>query len=184
MGMSNGGGFANLFAVAAKSRGLPVRGVADNMGPIPAQARVPGVDHPHLFLVVAENDGLVSAATVTRVSDGLAAGGTRVERHLAREAVVTADTFRDIEGLSAPDRRAILEQLVAKGVIDASGRRLVFRDRPAIERPEMRALEGMMPAGPHARDVLNELIIAWAGHQMRSDLADAQVRFFEVALRR
>lgn len=32
-GMSNGGGFANLFAAAAKAQGLPVAAVADYMGP-------------------------------------------------------------------------------------------------------------------------------------------------------
>ena len=184
MGMSNGGGFANLFAVAAKAKGLPVRAVADYMGPIPAPARAASADYPDLFLVVAENDGLVSAATVTTLSEGLAAKGARVERRLVREGRVTPDTFRALEGLDDAARRGIVQHLVAKGVIDAEGRRLVFRDRPALDRPEMASLAGMMPPGPQARDIMNELLIAWAGHQMRSDFAEDQVRFFDAALSR
>lgn len=187
MGMSNGGGFANLFAVAARTRGLTVKGVADYMGPIPAPAREQAAlsgGFPPLFVVLGENDGLVSAETVGAVADGLKAAGAQVERHLLREQLVTAETFRDVPGLAGEDRSALVTALVASGVIDAGGRRLIFRDRAKLGRAEMADLGQRMPQGPAARDVLNEVLIAWAGHQMRSDLADPQVRFFDRQLGR
>lgn len=187
MGMSNGGGFANLFAVAARTRGLTVKGIADYMGPIPAPAR----DHaelsggfPPLFVVLGENDGLVSAEAVSALSDRLKVAGAQVERHLMRERLVTADTFQNIPDLGQGDRSALVATLVTNEVIDAVGRRLVFRDRTKLGRVEMAELAQRIPAGPAARDVLNELLIAWAGHQMRSDLAEQQVQFFERQLAR
>lgn len=187
MGMSNGGGFANLFAVAARTRGLTVKGVADYMGPIPAPAREQALQaggFPPLFLVLGENDGLVSADTVGALADRLKAAGAQVERHLMREQLVTADTFRDVPGLGPDGRSALVKALAANGVLDAGGRRLVFRDRARLGRAEMAELAQRMPQGPAARDVLNELLIAWAGHQMRSDLADQQARFFDRQLGR
>ena len=184
-GMSNGGGFANLFAVAAKAKGLPVRGVADYMGPIPAPSReAAGKTYPPLFVVVSENDGLVSAETVTGLAHRLSEAGTSVELHLTREKVVTAETFKVIPGMSQADRKKTLQALMNGGVLDVGGHRLVFKNKTKIDRPEMAELASMMPPGPAARDVMNELLIAWAGHQMRSDLADDQVRFFDKALGR
>ncbi|MBL8769925.1 MAG: hypothetical protein JNK30_00965 [Phenylobacterium sp.] len=181
-GMSNGGGFANVFGVGALRAGLPVRAIADYMGPIPAAARPPAVaarDYPPMFLVLGENDGLVSAQTVGDVARSLAEAGATVELHQPREQAVSPATFGVIEGLGDEARRAIFQGLVDAAVLDAAGRRLVFRDRPVLGRPEMAELARMIPAGPHSRDVMDELLIAWSAHQMRSDFADAQLRFFE-----
>ena len=182
MGMSNGGGFANLFAVSAATRGLTVKAIADYMGPIPLPAReqARSLGHfPPLFVVLGENDGLVSSETVGNVAASLKSAGSQVELHLMREHRVTADTFRDVPRLTTDGQTALVTALVTKGVLDAQGRRLIFRDRPKLGRAEMAELAQLMPKGPAARDALNELLIAWAGHQMRSDLADQQVRFFD-----
>lgn len=185
MGMSNGGGFANLWGAAAKVQGLPVRAIADYMGPVP-QAVAPVMPDlgkfPPLFAVLGTNDGLVHAANVEPVIRRIAAAGAKVELHIVTEQRVTAETFRDIPGLTAADRASVVEALVGRGVIDKAGARLVFKDRPLIDRPEIAQLNTMMPPGDNGRAVAAELLIAWGSHQMRSDFADAQLAFFEAAL--
>lgn len=186
LGMSNGGGCANLFAVVAKRAGLPLAGVADYMGPIPAAARQAGLaagDWPPLFIVLGEVDGLVLRSNVEPVARKLAADGAEVELHIITEQPVTTDTFADIPGLGPERRAAILTGLEELKVIDAEGRRLVFRDRPLIDRAEMADLR-RMTAGIGGRDVANELVIAWGGHQFRSDLIAPQLAFFERALQK
>ena len=185
MGMSNGGGFSNLFAIAALAQGLPVKAIGDYMGPIPAPARTPppGKAYPPLFIVLGDNDGLVAKENVEPVADRLKASGTRVEMHVVHEGLVNADTFKTIPGLTDKDREEILTALVERKVIDAAGKRLVFKDKPKIGQAEIMQLNTMPPAGSHQRDIANQLLIAWGSHQMRSDFAEQQVAFFVAALK-
>ncbi|MEI7932652.1 MAG: hypothetical protein WCI21_06320, partial [Alphaproteobacteria bacterium] len=125
---------------------------------------------------------LVAREIVEPVANGLKAGGTRVELHVTHEGPVTADTFKAIPGVTATDRDAIVASLVDAKIIDSSGRRLVFKDKPKIGLAEINDLNTRVPAGPHQRDIANELLIAWGSHQMRSDFTDQQVAFFTAAL--
>ena len=185
MGMSNGGGFSNLFAAAALAQGLPVRAIGDYMGPIPAAARIPLPDHkayPPLFIVLGANDGLVPRENVEPTVTRMIAEGTKVELHVVHEGLVTASSFAGIPGMTAENRDAALAGLVQAKVIDSSGRRLVFKDKPKIGRDEIAQLNTLVPDGPYRRDIANQLLIAWASHQMRSDFADQQLAFFNAAL--
>ncbi|MBL8554119.1 MAG: hypothetical protein JNL41_07560 [Phenylobacterium sp.] len=183
-GMSNGGAFANLFATAARAQGLPVRAVADYMGPFPAAMRQGDPkDLPPTLLILSQNDGLVSAEQTGRVAERLKAGGADIEVHVNAEKRACAATFTLVPGMSAGQRETLVKTtLPAAGVADANGVRAIFRDRPAIGREEMAELATKLP-GAEGRAIQEALIVAWAGHQMRSDYAKRQVEFFDRALR-
>jgi len=184
MGMSNGGAFANLFAAAAKAQGLPVVAVADYMGPFPAPMRE--VDPKTLaptFAVLVQNDGLVSTPQVSKVIAGLNAAGARIDLHTVDETRACPASLALVPGLSSADREALVAKtLPAAGLADADGRRLAARDQPTITSQAMADVQAKLAGQPNGRDIANELFIAWAAHQMRSDFADAQVRFFDQAL--
>jgi dienelactone hydrolase len=183
-GMSNGGGFANLFAAAARAQGLPVKAVADYMGPFPAAMR--GADPKALaptLLVLSHNDGLVSAEQTGAIAARLRAAGARIEAHVNEEHRTCAATFTLVPGLDAAQREELAAKVLpAAGLADPAGRRLAYRDKPVIDRAAMADLLSRLPQGPQARAISDELLIAWAGHQMRSDYAARQVAFFDQAL--
>lgn len=183
MGMSNGGAFANLFGAAAKAQSLPVTAVADYMGPFPMPMRVAPKALAPTFVVLAQNDGLVSTPQVSSAIARLTADGAQIESHVVEEQRACAASLTLVPGLSPAARQALVaETLPAAGVADAEGRRLVYRDKPSITREDMADLNQRLPRGAQGRDIGNELLIAWAAHQMRSDFADAQVAFFDKAL--
>lgn len=189
MGMSNGGGFANLFAAAAKAQGLPVKAVADYMGPFPAAMREalrpggPAALSPTL-LILSRNDGLVNAEQTGAIARRLQGEGARIEAHLNEEKRICPATFNLVTGLTAQDRsRLVTTTLPAAGITNSAGERILFRDRAVIGREEMAELRRRLAEIPEARAIEEALLIAWAGHQMRSDYASRQVEFFDAALK-
>lgn len=185
-GMSNGGGFSNVFAAAAKAQGLPVIAVADYMGPFPASMRTAASDPRKLtptLLILSRNDGLVSTEQTSKVAAELIKGGAAIEMHINPERRVCAATFTLVPGLTGPQRdELVAKTLVDGGLIDGKGDRLIFRDKAVISREDMAELQKKLPDGSQARLIMDELLIAWAGHQMRSEYADRQVAFFDKAL--
>jgi dienelactone hydrolase len=182
MGMSNGGAFANLFAAAAKAQGLPVVAVANYMGPFPLAMRGDPAALAPTLTVLGQTDGLVSAVQTAEVAAALNGRGARIEVHVAPERrVCTTDLVLAASAPGEPER--LLAQLARLGVVDAAGARTVFVSDPVIDRADMAALgQVLAPLGATARDVLNELLIAWGAHQMRSDFGGRQLEFFEAAL--
>jgi len=186
MGMSNGGAFAHLYGVAARAQGLPVVAIASYMGPWPGALK-DAVPDPHklppTFLILSHNDGLVSTERTAQVEADLVKRGARIEMHVNPEHSVCPATLMLVPGLSPADRQTwIAKTLPAAGVIDAKGVRAVYLDKPVIDRDAMADLYKRMPEGRDGRLVADELIIAWAGHQMRSEYAAQQVKFFDQAL--
>ncbi|MBS0334543.1 MAG: hypothetical protein JSS35_17375 [Proteobacteria bacterium] len=186
MGMSNGGAFANLYGTAAKQQGLPVAAVADYMGPFVAPMRDLLKDAhalPPTLVIVSEHDGLVNADRVRETVAQLEKAGGKIELHLNLEHRVCPATFALVPGLSAQQRETLVSKdLPAAGLIDANGVRTAFTDKPVIDRDAMAELYRRTPGGARSRLIADELIIAWAGHQMRSEYADRQVAFFDAAL--
>jgi poly(3-hydroxybutyrate) depolymerase len=185
MGMSNGGGFASVFAATASRKGLNVRGVADYMGPIPQAAlAAPGAlaDFPPVFVVQAVADGLVDPTRVAQVVEALKVAGVRTEYHLVQPQPLTAGALAELLDIPTPKAADLVAELQQAGVLDASGH-VVGAGTP-LDRQAMANLEQRLPPSAKGREVLNALVIAAAGHQMRSDYAEAQAAFFEAALAR
>ncbi|MBS0361085.1 MAG: hypothetical protein JSR98_06870 [Proteobacteria bacterium] len=186
MGMSAGGAFANLYGVAAKQQGLPVVAVADYMGPFVAPMAYllkDAHDLPPTLVVLSEHDGLVDAKRVGAIAGQLQKAGGQLEVHLNVEHRVCPATFTLVPGLSAAQREELVAKaLPAAGLIDSEGRRTIFTDKPVIDREDLLELYRRTPGGAQSRPIAEELTIAWAGHQMRSEYAARQVAFFDAAL--
>lgn len=186
MGMSNGGGMANLFGLAARKAQLPMTGVADYLGPFPAAmlatARSSRATPPPTFVVVAENDGLVDAERVLAAAGRIAGAGIPVETHVARETLVQPGDFMVIAGVEASQSQTIFDDLVSRGIIDRTGKRLVLTDHESFGREAEVALQALLPPGDSQRLIHRVLVEKWAGHVMRSDFAAEQFAFFEAAL--
>ncbi len=187
LGMSNGGGMANLFSTVAKQQGLPVKAVADYMGPYPAPLGPmleKGVLPPPSFVVVVEHDGLVNAQNVLANAERVHKAGQIVETHLVRETAVTPASFAILDGVDAAAGKAIFDDLVSRKIIDAQGRRLLFAGETVFPREDLEKLLTLLPPGENQRGIDRVLLNAWAGHMMRSDFAREQFAFFEAALAR
>ena len=169
-------------AAAAKAQGLPVVAVANYMGPFPLAMRGDPAALAPTLTVLGQTDGLVSAVQTAEVAAALNGRGARIEVHVAPERrVCTTDLVLAASAPGEPER--LLAQLARLGVVDAAGARTVFVSDPVIDRADMAALgQVLAPLGATARDVLNELLIAWGAHQMRSDFGGRQLEFFEAAL--
>ena len=186
MGMSNGGGMANLFGLAAKQAGLPVKAVADYMGPFPAPMRAAteeGARPAPSFVVAGERDGLVNASSVLAAAERLQDLGVTIETHLIKEAILTPRDFARLKGIDEQASAAIFGDLVARGIVDQTGKRLFRADQPTITREDQAALADMLSVQGNRREIVRTLLTVWGGHMMRSDLAEAQFAFFEAALK-
>jgi hypothetical protein len=152
------------------------------MGPFPLAMRGDPAALAPTLTVLGQTDGLVSAVQTAEVAAALNGRGARIEVHVAPERrVCTTDLVLAASAPGEPER--LLAQLARLGVVDAAGARTVFVSDPVIDRADMAALgQVLAPLGATARDVLNELLIAWGAHQMRSDFGGRQLEFFEAAL--
>jgi hypothetical protein len=138
---------------------------------------------PPTFLVLSEHDGLVDAKRVGEIAAQLEKAGGQIETHLNLEHSVCPATLAVVPGLSAAQREELVAKtLPAAGLIDAHGMRTVFTDKPVIDRDALLELYRRTPGGAQSRLIADQLVIAWAGHQMRSEYAARQVAFFDAAL--
>jgi len=181
MGMSNGGAFCSLFGYVASANGVPVAAIANYMGPIPAAARAlfdSGVPFPPLFIVAAENDGLVSLQTIRKGVGILEKGGTKIELHVVKEQPLTRNNLLDTGLIEESNADRLMDFLHRGGYIDPNGSRLYKADAP-LTRTDLEALLKPALEAGFQRGDLNAVLVVWGAHQMRSDFAEQQFSFFE-----
>ncbi len=181
MGMSNGAAFSHLFSSAAKEEGLPVAAVAAYMGGFPpGMLDFPTDTHilPPTFTVFGENDGFIQLDRTQSILQTQIERGAQIEQHIVRETLITPETFL-VGKLAFEDRVRVVKILKDEGFIDAEGRRLLFGENPKITRAMEQELADKLPQEIRKRLIFGEILIAWAGHKMRSDYAEEQLAFFE-----
>lgn len=179
MGMSNGGGMAVFFGLAAQARGLPVIGIANYMGPFPAKAAefmADQHDYPAMFAVIAENDGLVSGENQKAAISHVRGEGGYVELHLVREDLVTVDALV-AQGAPVQEAGRLVAGLQTGGIIDDRGVRL-YRPGEVIGREDAEAFQSAVDMSAYDRQTRSALLRVLAGHQMRDDYAHEQLAFF------
>jgi len=184
MGMSNGGGFAILFGYVASANGVPIAAIANYMGPIPSSSRAmfeTGVPMPPLFVIAAQNDGIVSLENVRNAVDMLKESGTRIEYHVVRPKAVTTLSLLETGLTEEEPANWLATFLLENGYVDVSGKRL-FHKGEVLTRERMKELYTVMKEQGFVRDDLNALLNVWAAHQMRSDFAGQQLAFFNRAM--
>ncbi|MGK0186389.1 MAG: poly(3-hydroxybutyrate) depolymerase [Verrucomicrobiales bacterium] len=130
MGFSNGGGFALTFAHLAQQAGLDFRGAAVHAQPafseghFRASRRIaPGTP---FFLSALVNDG--TAGKMPILGEMLTGLGQDVTMMFGEEVRLKRDRFQRIRDVSASQSEDFFRRLVADGIIDSDGLRLVDVD--------------------------------------------------------
>ncbi len=181
MGMSNGGGFSSLFGYVASTEGVPVRGIANYMGPVPLAAKQlfdQGIPFPPYFVVLAEQDGLVNSTRVAEGVEQIDNSGTSTELHLATETSTNVSSLVRLGKVSETRAHELVAFLQQSGFIDEKGARLFHANDP-ITRGHMVQIGKAETKAGLSRTEFNALLIVWGGHQMRSDYLQQQMDFFE-----
>lgn len=181
-GMSNGGGMASFFGIAAAAAGLPVTGIANYMGPVPqpsAKYIETGGPIPPLFFVIAGNDGLVDPAHQRLAVNWLRARGGYVEVHEIPERPLSVEALI-ARGVAPKEASLMMEVLVSAGIIDAKGHRLLNAEG-TIGRKENEVLLKALAREDFSKAAKQALKQVWAVHQMRDDLAADQMTFYGAA---
>ena len=167
IGMSNGARFVSLWGQTWADDDRPVAAIAMYMGTIanPVTAG-DGLTVP-AFFVTAEHDFTSPPGPIIADRAATAAAGTPTELIVAAEQPLSSGRFLRIPGIDAPEAAATFDALVATGVWDAQGRRLVTIDQ-AVTRLATTALPPSVV--PQRNEIFNQCALVLAVHQMRGDV--------------
>lgn len=177
IGMSQGAGFASVFAQAFANAGYPVAAIAPNHGPIPAAVRLSGGLHVPALFVLGKNDPIVDNAQVARQIAQVAQSGVPTELHIEPETLLSPARYTRVPGIDSDTADAIFSAAVAAGLFDTAGHRLV--SIPAVEAafPQLH-----LPASVTAdqkRMLLDETEVVLAVHVYSATYATQTVAFFD-----
>ena len=177
IGMSNGARFVSLWAETWHDAGLPVAASWAASGRIPPPVTNGGGLTVPTFFTTAANDTTVPPNQVVADAVTTAAHGTPVELHVASERTLNALPYLRIDGIDGNEAGAVVGALVATGVWDASGRRVVADVDAAL----VRADQAVLPAsvGPQRAAIGNETRVVLAAHQFSAEFAVPAADFFD-----
>jgi dienelactone hydrolase len=177
IGMSQGAGFASVFARAFHDAGYPVRAIAPSHGQIPAVVRAAGGPGVPIFTALGANDTTVPNDRVVRQIADLQAQGLAAEVTIEPEVPLGAGRFLRVPGVDGPTADAIFAALVRAGLWDAQGRRRVGIDQVEASLPGV-ALPASL-GGVQRQAVHDEIDVVLAVHQYSATYADRTVAFFD-----
>lgn len=185
VGMSNGAVFAGSYAEFLHEEGRPPQAIAMYEAAWPRAVFAAGAPRVPTFHVSVENE-VTSDFARTREQLATVASEERAPLVdvLVEEVPLVAERFLRIPSFDEERANALFEHLVALGIVDAAGRRLlrvlteVVDDTTALLRAD--PPEGV--SAPELQDVREQLLVTWAMHQMRSDYARQTLAFFECHL--
>lgn len=177
IGMSQGAGFAAVFARAFHDAGYPVAAIAPSHGQIPIAVRLAGGLTTPVFTALGANDPTVDNAQVVGQIAAVQASGVPAQVVIEPEALLTSVRFLRVDGVDGNEATAIYDALVGAGLWDRSGHRLV--SIAAVEA----ALPGIAAASPltgdQKRDVQSEIEVLMAVHQYSATYATQTVAWFD-----
>jgi dienelactone hydrolase len=177
IGMSDGAGFASVFAQAFKNAGYPVAAIAPSHGQIPAAVRnAGGLKVPALFALGA-NDPLVDDAHVEIQVALLARSGVPTAIYVEPETALHATRFVRVPGIDMPTANAIFAAAVAAGLYDTAGHRLVTIAAVDAGFPRL-----TLPASVTAdqkKSLLEEVDVVLAVHVYSATYAVQTADFFD-----
>jgi dienelactone hydrolase len=177
IGMSQGAGFASVFAQAFDNAGYPVAAIAPSHGPIPFAVRYSGgLKVPALF-ALGENDPVVNNVQIAAQVAQVAQSGVPTELHIEAETLLRPARFLRVPGIDSATADAIFAAAVNAGLYDSAGHRLVSIS--AVEA----ALPGLpLPASVTAdqkRMLVDETEVVLAVHVYSATYATQTVAFFD-----
>jgi hypothetical protein len=181
VGMSNGARFVTLWGQSLRNGGYPVRAIWASHGraanPYDGAGRL---TVPTVFST-SENDFTSPPARIVANYETARAAGTPTELFVSRERTLTPFPYLRIPGIDPTEAGQIFDALVATGVWNAQGTRVVADIQAAATQAQAAALPGSVL--PQSQEITNETALQLAVHQFTAEYADPAIAFFERHLR-
>lgn len=176
VGMSNGARFVTLWGQAWRNAGYPVKAIWASHGRTAPPYEATGRLTVPTAFSTAENDFTSPPGPIIRNFVTARDAGTPTELHVSSERALWAPLYQRIPGIDDAEARQIVAALIATGVFDQQGRRVVADIQAAVTR----AATAVLPASvrPDAGEVQNETALLLAVHQFSAEFADPVIAFF------
>jgi dienelactone hydrolase len=177
IGMSQGAGFASVFAQAFKIAGYPVAAIAPSHGQIPAAVRnAGGLRIPALF-ALGTNDPIVNNTQVVNQVSQVAQSGVPTALYIEPETPLRPARYLRVPGIDSTTANAIFSAAVADGLYDGSGHRLVSIAAVEAAVPNL-PVPASVTAG-QKQMLLDETDVVLAVHVYSATYASQTADFFD-----
>jgi hypothetical protein len=176
IGMSNGSRFVTLWGEAFKDGGYPVRAIWASMGRIANPVDGPGELTVPTVFSTAENDFTSPPGPIIANYDATRAAGTPAELYVSRERNLGWARYMRIPGIDESEARQIWFSLIATGVWNGEGARIV----PDIQEAAARVQAGALPpaVAPQRGEIESQTALQLAVHQFTAEYAPQVEAFF------
>jgi hypothetical protein len=177
IGMSNGARFVTLWGEVWKDAGYPVKAIWASMGRIAPPVSAPGALTVPTAFSTAVNDFTVPPGQVIVNFNDTRNAGTPAELFVSQERKLSASPYLRIPGIDDAEARGIFDALVATGVWNAQGTRVVSNVQEAV----LRAATADLPdsVAPQANEVSSQTAVQLAIHQFTSEHTAGVSAFFD-----
>jgi hypothetical protein len=177
IGMSNGARFVTLWGEAFKDAGFPVKAIWASMGRIAAPVDAPGALTVPTVFSTAVNDFTSPPGPIIVDFDATRRAGTPAELFVSQERRLSSAPYLRIPGVDDAEAKGIVDALVATGVWNAQGTRVVADVQEAVARAEAADLPGSV--APQAGEVSSQTAVQLAVHQFTSEHTAGVAAFFD-----
>jgi hypothetical protein len=176
IGMSNGARFVTLWGQKWREAGYPVKAIWASMGRIAPPVAGPGALTVPTVFSTAVNDFTSPPGPIIGDFAATRNAGTPTELYVSAERKLQWARFMRIPGVDPSEAHQIFQALVATGVWDAQGTRVVADIQQAVTQ----AGSAQLPASvaPVANDVRSETALQLAVHQFTAEYAPQVEAFF------
>jgi poly(3-hydroxybutyrate) depolymerase len=177
IGMSEGAGFASVFARSFKDAGYPVAAIAPSHGPIPVAVRNRGgLTVPAIFALGA-NDPIVNNSAVINQVFQVGQTGVPVAAYVEPETALTSARLLRVPGIDGATAGAIVAALVSAGLYDASGHRVASTGAVDAALPTL-ALPASVSADQR-KMIIDEVEVVMAVHNYSATYWSQTIAFFD-----
>jgi hypothetical protein len=177
IGMSNGARFVTLWGQVWKNGGYPVRAIWASMGRIAAPVSAPGaLTVPTVFSTAVNDFTSPPGPIVTNFYDTQQAG-TPTELYFSHERNLATAPYLRIPGIDQSEAGQIVDALVATGVWNADGKRIVSD----IEQAAAQARTAQFPPSVAGQlsAIADETAVQMAVHQFTAEHVGKVQAFFD-----
>jgi poly(3-hydroxybutyrate) depolymerase len=176
LGMSNGARFVSLFGQTWSDAGYPVGAIAMYMGRVAAPVEAAGpLTVPTLF-ITAEHDFTSPPGPIIVDYGQTQAAGTPTQLLVGQEQDLSSLRFLRIPDIDGDEANAIVAALVAEGIWNSAGQRVVSID-DAVSRLGTVSFPASTAAQRAA--IIDQCAFVLAVHQMRADFKVQTADFFD-----
>jgi hypothetical protein len=177
IGMSNGARFVTLWGQAWRNSGYPVKAIWASHGrTAPPYDGAGQLTVPTVFSTAVNDFTSPPGPIVTNFVTARDAG-TPTELYISHERSLSAAQYLRIPGIDNSEAKGIVGALVATGVWDAQGKRIVSD----VEEAVTRAATAHLPASvaSESGEIQNETALQLAVHQFTAEYAGQVNTFFD-----